>query len=51
MTRAEQIMDKISDRLGADKTTTEENLETLKQLKDIIELSIETLTKELKKGE
>lgn len=49
MTRAEQIMDKISDRLGADKTTIKENLETLEQLKDIIELSIKTLTKELEK--
>ena len=50
MTRAEEIMDKISDRFGADKTTLEENLEDLKLLKGLIEDSIETLTK-MQKGE
>lgn len=47
MSRAEQIMEKISDRFGADKTTTEENLTDLKELRDIIDESIEMLTDEL----
>lgn len=47
MSRAEQIMEKISDRFGADKTTLEENLADLKELRDIIDDSIEMLTDEL----
>lgn len=47
MSRAEQIMEKISDRFGADKTTVEENLADLKELRGIIDNSIEILTDEL----
>lgn len=50
MSRAEQIMEKISDQFGADKTTTEENLNDLKELRSIIDVSIEALTDELKEG-
>lgn len=48
MTRAEYIMDKISDVFGADKTTPAENLETLEQLQGIIANSIKSLKNELK---
>lgn len=47
MSRAEQIMEKISDRFGADKTTTKENLNDLKELRSIIDISIEALTNEI----
>ena len=45
--RLDEFMEKISDRFGADKTTVEENLADLKELRGIIDNSIEILTDEL----